>query len=73
MDLVLESTAGKVVGIEVKNSQTITGEDFRGLATLQKETGKDFHRGILLYGGEKQHSFGKNLWAVPIPALWAHE
>ena len=69
VDLVLESTSGKVVGIEVKNTETVTTHDFNGLKKLQEDSG-DFLRGILLYAGNKQHTFGKNLIAVPISSLW---
>lgn len=70
VDLVLESNSGKVAGIEVKNTDTISSEDFKGLKMLQEDAGKDFLRGIVLYTGSKQHSFGPDLFAVPISALW---
>lgn len=70
VDLVLESTSGKVVGIEIKNKETISTDDFSGLKKLQEESGKDFLRGILLYSGKQQMSFGKDLIAVPISSLW---
>lgn len=71
VDLVLESTSGKVVGIEIKNKETVNASDFNGLKKLQEDSGKDFVRGILLYAGNKQHAFGKNLIAMPISSLWA--
>jgi predicted AAA+ superfamily ATPase len=71
VDLVLESTSGKIVGIEIKNSETINVGDFKGLKQLQIETGKDFLRGILLYPGNKTQSFGKDLLAIPITTLWS--
>lgn len=71
VDLVLESTAGKVIGIKIKNTETVQGEDFKGLKKLQEDAGKDFTHGILLYGGNQQQSFGKNIFAVPISALWS--
>lgn len=70
VDLVLESTAGKVVGIEVKSSETISHDDFKGLKQLQQDCGKEFHQGILLYCGKSHYSFGNNLQAIPITALW---
>ena len=59
-----------MVGIEVKNTETVTTHDFNGLKKLQKDSGEDFLRGILLYADNKQHTFGKNLIAVPISSLW---
>lgn len=51
VDLVLEDSAGGVVGIEVKASATITGQDFRGLRALAEVAGARFRRGIVLYTG----------------------
>ena len=70
VDLVLESASGKVVGIEIKNTETITGDDFKGLKILQNDSKEDFLRGILLYKGSKQQSFGKDLLAVPMNSIW---
>jgi|LakMenEpi03Aug12_release.lakeMendotaPanAssembly.Ray.scaffolds.fasta_scaffold48402_5 predicted AAA+ superfamily ATPase len=70
VDLVLESTSGKIVGIEIKNKETISMDDFKGLKMLQENSGKDFHRGILLHAGNKQHSFGKDLIAIPMSSIW---
>lgn len=72
VDLVLENRAGQVVGIEVKSSETVVADDFKSLKELQKTVGKDFVRGILLYTGNKQGSFGSNLDAIPISALWSY-
>jgi predicted AAA+ superfamily ATPase len=70
VDLVLESTSGKIVGIEIKTSETISADDFRGLKRLRDESGQNFHQGFVLYTGNKQNSFDHNLFAVPISALW---
>lgn len=71
VDLVLESASGKVVGIEIKNKDTITSDDFKGLKILQETCKNDFLRGILLYTGNKQLPFGKDLIAMPISSIWA--
>ena len=44
--------------------------DFKGLKHLQEASGKKFVRGILLYTGSASVSFGPNLHAVPVSALW---
>ncbi len=70
VDVVLESPSGDLVGIEVKTSATVGAGDFRGLQSLAEETGKRFHRGVMLYQGRETVPFGKNLHAVPMEALW---
>jgi hypothetical protein len=70
VDLLLETKAGDVVGIEIKSSETIRGDDFKGLRTLKEELGTSFIRGIVLYPGDEVVPFGENLFAVPISALF---
>ncbi|CAN5704952.1 ATP-binding protein [soil metagenome] len=70
VDYVLEDSAGRLVGIEVKKSASPGSGDFKGLRHLAEETGNKFVRGILLYTGKESVSFGANLHAVPISALW---
>ncbi|MGA3169900.1 MAG: ATP-binding protein [Chthoniobacteraceae bacterium] len=70
VDLVLEDSRGRLVGIEVKKSASPSDHDFKGLRFLSQETGKKFVRGILLYTGAESVSFGSNLHAVPVSALW---
>lgn len=70
VDIVLESPAGKVVGVEVKASTSVGADDFRGLRALAEEAGARFHRGILLYQGRQVVPFGQRLHAVPLEALW---
>jgi predicted AAA+ superfamily ATPase len=70
VDIVLEGQAKQIVGIEVKSSQYIQASDFKGLEDLQKEVGKDFVVGIVIYTGDKKISFGNNMWAIPVAGLW---
>jgi predicted AAA+ superfamily ATPase len=71
VDLVLEDMAGNIVGIEVKASATISGAEFKGLRTLAELTGKRFRCGIVFYTGDTAASFGANLHALPLQALWS--
>ncbi len=71
VDLVLEDSAGGLVGIEVKSAVTLRNEDIRGLAALAGIAGPRFVRGIVLYTGTEIVPFGKRLHAVPISQLWA--
>ena len=70
VDIVLENRAGQIVGIEVKSSYSVKAGDFGGLKTLAADTGKHFIRGIVLYTGQEYVPFGKNLFALPINAIW---
>ena len=70
IDVVLEDASGRLVGIEVKTSASIGPDAFKGLNTLAEKTGKQFRRGIVLYGGTESVAFGENMHALPISALW---
>ena len=70
VDVVVEDLSGRVVGVEVKASATVKGEDFRGLRKLADATGDDFQLGVVLYDGRHVFSFGDRFLAAPISALW---
>jgi predicted AAA+ superfamily ATPase len=70
VDLVLENSDGRIVGIEVKAAATVTGADFSGLRKLAEASGRKFALGLVLYDHDQTVSFGENLWAAPISTLW---
>jgi predicted AAA+ superfamily ATPase len=70
VDIVLENMAGQVAGIEVKASATVGARDFRGLAVLAQELGANFVRGVVFYTGSEVVPFSKDMWALPLGALW---
>jgi uncharacterized protein len=70
VDIVLENRAGQVVGIEVKSSETISPDDWKGLHVLEDEVGGKMVRGIILYLGKEIVALGNNRIALPISALW---
>lgn len=70
VDVVLEDAAGRIVGIEIKASSTVSGSDFKGLRHLSEELGDRFVRGIVLYTGGATVPFGANLHALPVSSLW---
>ena len=70
VDVVLEAPDGRIVGVEVKSSSEVNAHDFAGMKELAALAGKAFHRGIVLYTGRETVSFGPNLAAMPISALW---
>ena len=53
LDLVIEQSDGKVVGVEVKASMTVKAEDFKGLSSFADYAKDRFHHGVLFYSGDK--------------------
>ncbi len=75
VDIVLESSDRRIIGIEVKASSTISSRDFKGLASLAEYSDSRFAHGVLFYTGERILSFpqgGISFYAVPIGMLF-HE
>jgi predicted AAA+ superfamily ATPase len=70
VDLVLEETGGRVLGIEVKAASTIRPADLKGMRTLAEAAGSRFHRGLVLYTGEEVVPLAGNVHALPVSALW---
>ncbi len=71
VDFVLESTDGRLAGIEVKASATVRGKDFKHLTTMRDRIGKErFVRGVVLYTGAERLPFGERLEAWPLATLW---
>ena len=70
VDVVLEDGAGRLIGIEVKASATVTSSDFKGLRALADTAGDRFVRGLVLYAGRQVIPFGERLHCVPLSLLW---
>ena len=70
VDIILEHESGKVVGIEVKSSETVGIEDFQHFKMMKEAIQDDFFRGIVLYAGNQILTFGPDLFALPISSLW---
>lgn len=73
IDVILENRAGQIVGLEIKASSTITAKDFQHLKSLADDLKDRFLRGIVLYTGDQILPFGKNLYAMPVSALWSSD
>jgi uncharacterized protein len=72
LDLVVERSDGKVVGVEVKASMTVKPDDFSGLSGFADYAKERFLHGILFYSGDKVLPFliqGITYHAVPISSL----
>ena len=70
VDLIMEDAAGSIVGVEVKASGTVTGQDFTGLRVLADAVKERFRRGIVLYTGSEPVAFAEKFYALPMSALW---
>jgi uncharacterized protein len=73
VDFILEDAKHRLVGIEVKASSTVTGDDFRGLRKLAGYVGDRLQIGIVLYDGPRILPFGPKLYAVPLSTLWSDQ
>lgn len=70
VDVVLENSAGEIVGVEVKAAATVGTADFRGLQRLAEAASADFRLGLVLYDGDQVVPFGPKLFAAPVSCLW---
>ncbi len=70
VDLVLETADGRVVGLEVKASSTVSNADGRWLATMRDRLGRQFVRGMILHTGPTAAPFGDRITAAPLDVLW---
>jgi len=71
IDFLIEREDGALLGIEIKASTAVKGDDFKHLKWFQKNLARKEFSGIVLYAGKDVLPFGQALWAVPISALWA--
>jgi uncharacterized protein len=70
VDLVLEDSRGRIVGIEIKASATSRPQDFNGLRKLQEATNDKFVRGLVLHDHDRVTPISEKLHAAPISILW---
>lgn len=71
VDIVVETSAGQLVGIEIKAAATVKETDLRGLKRLKAVAGEQFSMGVILYDGTETLPLGDRLWAAPISSLWS--
>ena len=70
IDFLIEKRNGGILAIEIKAAQTVMPDDFKHIRFLQNALPEKFVKGVVLYSGEKIIEFGKDLYAIPITALW---
>ena len=69
VDIVLESQ-GRIVGVEIKSSGTVSRDDARGLLWMRERLGKDFAGGVILSGATVPFQMDDRVWALPLSSLW---
>lgn len=72
IDSVLEGPGGAVVGIEVKATTSPGADTARHLRWFKEKIGDRFQAGIVFHLGSRPSSFGDDIRAVPVFALWGH-
>jgi predicted AAA+ superfamily ATPase len=68
VDFIVTTNNG-ILGIEVKNRDTVIPSDFTNLKKLAEASGKDWSGGLVIYRGNKIQQFGTGLWAIPSTRL----
>ena len=71
VDIVIEDGLGRIVGVEVKASATVSKGDFAGLRRLAAATRDSFALGLVLYDHEHAVPFGERMAAAPLSTLWS--
>jgi len=70
IDLILEYSRGRVVGVEIKASGSIGDSDIRHLRWLRDQLGDAFVAGVLLYTGAYTQHLDDRIVAAPLSTLW---
>lgn len=70
IDCLLETSDGRVIGIEVKSATTVNAHDFRHLLLARERLGDQFRVGVVFYTGRRALPFGDRMMALPINLLW---
>jgi predicted AAA+ superfamily ATPase len=68
VDFIVTTNNG-ILGMEVKNRDTVIPSDFTNLKKLAEASGKDWSGGLVIYRGNKIQQFGTGLWAIPSTRL----
>lgn len=70
IDILIERSDSKIIAIEVKATSKITVADFKNIKAFEEENKTKFSKGIIFYKGNEPIPFAKNLFALPLNALW---
>lgn len=69
VDFLVESSDGRVAGIEVKGARSADARDFKRFKRLEESLGERFARGVVLYAGDQVVPFSERLAAWPVSLL----
>lgn len=70
VDFVIELFDGRVIGVEVKASQSNSAAQFAGLRFLEQKLGDRFLGGVVLSMAPRTFRFTDRLWGLPFSAFW---
>ncbi len=70
VDVVIEDSRRRVVGIEVKAASRVGVNEYGGMRRLKEACGDRFVQGIVLYDGDRVEIMREGMTAVPISSLW---
>lgn len=70
VDLILETDDGRIAGIEVKATSSVSGRDAKWLNQLRDRLGNRFAGGVILHTGPTSAPFGDRIVAAPIDVIW---
>lgn len=73
IDMLLERSDGKVVGINVTDATHATQQEIKGLLHGKERLGERWHRGVILHTGTDAMPLGNKIWLLPISALWSYD
>ena len=71
VDVVIEYGGGRVAGIEIKATASLSADDARHLVWLRDRLGDRFTMGLVLHTGTTDFELGERIVAAPISTLWA--
>lgn len=71
IDIVVELSGGRVIGIEVKADAAPRAAAARHLRWLRDQIGERFVAGLVMHTGPSTYELDQRIAAVPIGALWA--
>ena len=71
VDLLLEFSGQRVIGIEIKAAAAVDHDDARHLEWLRDELGERFVHGLVLHAGPGVFELSRNITAAPIGTLWS--
>jgi hypothetical protein len=66
----IEDSLGAIVGIEVKAAATVLPAALKGMRFLRELAGSRFRRDVLLTTGRVSQPVDRDVWAMPVSALW---